>query len=196
MMLWTEPARLQPARLERKTNGSHYGTIWLGSHVYSEIRRFVVVGSGYGNVICSPIHTYQGQATLRPNLPDAQQHAIIYTSPQPPAELCVYDSDGNIAASENLTKKPIRVISECKGPDGDLGPLSRINYAKLYTVEKYVRILNIGKVHDDSMEDLLASCFFTRPANEPPQGPRKSSSRGSRGKAQDKSVAGETSQTR
>lgn len=84
---------------------------------------------------------------------------------------------------EALTKDPIRVVSELKGPDGDLGSRSRINYAKLYTVEKYVRILNIGKVHDDSMESLLADCFFARP--DEPQGPRKHKSSSSRGDNRD-----------
>lgn len=77
--------------------------------------------------------------------------------------------------SENLTKDPIKVQSELAGPDGDLGDLSRINYAKIYTVEKYVRVLNIGKVHENSMEALLASCFFARPPEQPPQGPRRTS---------------------
>jgi len=154
--------------------------------VYSEIRRFVVVGEGYGNVICSPIHTYSGQATLKQNLPDPHQHAIIYTSSRPPAESCEYDSDGNITMREQLSKDPIRVVRELDGERGDLGDLARLNYAKLYTVEKDVRVLNIGKVHEHSMESLLASCFFARPEDEPPQGPRKpkqsSGSRESRGR--------------
>jgi hypothetical protein len=54
-VLWTEPAR-SPQRGRGGNNataGSQYNTVWLGSQVYSEIRRFVVVGPGYGNVICS-----------------------------------------------------------------------------------------------------------------------------------------------
>ncbi|KAE8447121.1 hypothetical protein EG329_011105 [Mollisiaceae sp. DMI_Dod_QoI] len=169
-VLWTEPARHEGGA----TTGSHFATVWLGERVFSEIRRFVVIGEGYGNVICSPIHTYNGQATLKNNLPDPQQHAIIHTSKRPPPELCEYDNEGNVILREALSKDPIRVVSELDDEYGDLGTYSRINYAKIYTVEKYVRVLNIGKVHDDSMESLLTSCFFMRPDDQPPQGPRKS----------------------
>lgn len=124
----------------------------------------------------SPIHSYGGQATLKPNLPEPEQHAMIYTSPNPPEEHCLYDSDGKVVAREALSKDPIRVRQELNDEQGDLGCFSRINYAKIYTVEKYVRILNIGKVHEDSMDSLIASCFFARPEDQPPKGPRRPSS--------------------
>ncbi len=140
----------------------------LVSRHYCNRMRFL-----YHLTVQSPIHTYSGQATLKENLPDPQQHAIIYTSSRPPHELCINDEYGG-TVQEELSKDPIRVIRELNDVDGDLGELSRINYAKIYTVEKYVRVLNIGRVHQDSMESLLASCFFARPVDEPPQGPRKS----------------------
>jgi hypothetical protein len=57
MMLWTEPARdeLVP-RGGGTRNGSHFSTIttgYLKQQAYSEIRRFVVIGVGHGNTICS-----------------------------------------------------------------------------------------------------------------------------------------------
>lgn len=94
----------------------------------------------------------------------------------------MYDDEGSIRVREALTKDPIRVVRENPDADGDLGDFSRINYAKIYTVEKYVRVLNLGKVHDDSIESLLASCFFARPADEPPQGPRRSKHDKSKGR--------------
>ncbi|KUJ17188.1 uncharacterized protein LY89DRAFT_685117 [Mollisia scopiformis] len=169
-MVWTEPARPNAG-----LNNGQYESVWLGETVFSEIRLFVVVGEGYGNVICSPIHTYSGQATLKPNLPDRQQHAIIYTSARPPEERWQYDTNGNVVREE-LTKDPIRVVRDLDDEESDLGDLARINYAKIYTIEKYVRVLNIGKVHANSMESLLASCLFVRPADQPPQGPRKATS--------------------
>ncbi|KAF8853409.1 hypothetical protein BDZ45DRAFT_598621 [Acephala macrosclerotiorum] len=204
MMVWTEPARAPPASrpgteaTRPGTANSNFQTVWLGEHVYSEIRRFVVIAEGYGNVICSPIYTYSGMATLKPNLPDPQQHAMIHTSPFPPEELSIEDQEGNIT-SENLSKDPIRVIRQLDTPEGDLGSLSRINYAKIYTVEKYVRVLNIGKVHVNSMEALLQSCFFARPADQPPQGPRKSknsSSSRSKGSRDEREVRGQSSRSK
>lgn len=54
MMLWTEPAQVPKVPREGGTrNGSHISTVWLGEPAYSEIRRFVVVGEGHGNSICS-----------------------------------------------------------------------------------------------------------------------------------------------
>ncbi|KUJ07135.1 uncharacterized protein LY89DRAFT_660871 [Mollisia scopiformis] len=168
MMLWTEPARSNAKR------SSQLSTVWLGETAFSEIRRFVVIGEGHGNVICSPIHSYGGQATLKENLPDLEQHAIIHTSSEAPAGRCEYDAAGYIIAQEQLSKVPIRVIQELNHADGDLGDCSRINYAKIYTVEKYVRVLNIGRVHESSMDALLASSFFARPKDQPVQGPRRS----------------------
>ena len=55
MMLWTEPARDTP-RVPGgggTRNGSHFSTVYLNATVYSEIRRFVVIGVGWGNTICS-----------------------------------------------------------------------------------------------------------------------------------------------
>ncbi len=59
--------------------------------------------------------------------------------------------------AENLVKDPIRVVSEQDAPEGDLGDASRINYSRTYTVEKNVRVLNIGMVHANSLPALAAN---------------------------------------
>ncbi|KAG9230908.1 hypothetical protein BJ875DRAFT_487516 [Amylocarpus encephaloides] len=158
MMLWTEPAKTKGGT----RNGTHYSTIWLGQGAYSEIRRFVVMREGYGNSICSPIHTYNGQATLKPNLPERQQHTIIYTSSQCPNEHSYEAADGTFVR-ENLTKDPIKVKRDLVDAEGDLGAFSRLNYSKIYTVENYVRVLGIGMVEKNSLPTLNANSFL-RPA--------------------------------
>jgi hypothetical protein len=53
MMLWTS---LDPELVPEgggTRNGSDISTTWLKGEVYSEIRRFVVIAEGYGNIICS-----------------------------------------------------------------------------------------------------------------------------------------------
>ncbi|KAL5322342.1 hypothetical protein ACEPPN_010315 [Leptodophora sp. 'Broadleaf-Isolate-01'] len=177
MVLWTEPAGI--TKEKGAQNGSQFSTTYLNGTAYTEIRRFVVIGEGYGNSICSPIHTYSGQATLKSNLPDPKQHAIIYTSKHPPEERSYATEDGTIV-KENLPKEPIRVIPEQEGDERDLGDLSRVNYAKIYTVEHYVRVLNIGKVHPSSMASLEKNCMFNRRSDEPPQPPRGQSSSSSK----------------
>jgi hypothetical protein len=168
MMLWTEPARTGP--LGGTRNGSHYSTIWLNEHVYSEIRRFVVISLNHGSTVCSPIHTYNKQATFKPNLPEVDQHAIIYTEKKAPQEMITSDANGN-EISENLTIDPIRVIREQKDKEGDLGDYSRVNFSKIYTVENFVRVLNIGMVHPNSMDSLVRYARV-KPRDTSPQPPR------------------------
>jgi hypothetical protein len=70
-------------------------------------------------------------------------------------------SDGTVIREE-LTKAPIRVIREQQGPEGEMSPLSRINYSKIYTVEQWVRVLNIGMVHKDSLDELVRNSMVYR----------------------------------
>jgi len=114
----------------------------------------------------NPIQTYSGQATLKPNLLDAEQHAIIYTGFTIPPEYFYVTVHGD-RVSERLTKRPIRVKSEQPDAEGTLDPLSRLNYGKIYTVEHYVRVLNIGMVHRDSMKILGEDCVWRRAAAVP-----------------------------
>jgi len=69
------------------------------------------------------------------------------------------------------------VRREQSGPEGDLGSLSRINYSKIYTVENYVRVLNIGMVTETSLPALTYNSFsnlspFNLSPPEPPSNPK------------------------
>jgi hypothetical protein len=105
------------------------------------------------NTPCSPIQTYSGQATLKPNLREVQQHAIIYTSRECPDEYSYTTYDGKIVR-EQLSKDLIKVRNKQSAPERHLDPRSGLNYSKIYTVENYVRVLNIGMVDKDSMSSL------------------------------------------
>lgn len=59
---------------------------------------------------------------------------------------------------------------EQSGPEGDLGSSSRINYSKMYTVDNYVRVLNIGMVTKDSLPNLIYSSYIN-PNLKPPEPP-------------------------
>jgi hypothetical protein len=102
------------------------------------------------------IHTYAGWATLKPNLPDPQQHVVIYTGTQCPQAHSEVTSDGQIIY-EKLSLDPIRVNSEQKSPEGTLSPLSRVNFSKIYTIEKDVRVLNIGVISKECIPILEAN---------------------------------------
>ncbi|KAF7901328.1 hypothetical protein EAF00_003549 [Botryotinia globosa] len=151
MMLWTEPAQPKVPVTGGTRNGSHFSTTFLGQQAYSEIRRFVVLIKGHGNSVCCPIQTYSGQGTLKPNLPAPERHTIIHTTPQSPGMHSRVASNGQLE-HENLILDPIQVDSERRyESEGLLNPLSRLNYSKVYTVEHYVRVLNIGMVSSNSI---------------------------------------------
>jgi hypothetical protein len=81
-----------------------------------------------------PILTYGGQGTLKYGV-HPEDHAAIYSSRK----------DGPcILPAENMAKEPIRV--EVLDLSYKLDPMSRLNYAKLYTVEHNVKVLFIGKI--------------------------------------------------
>ena len=79
-----------------------------------------------------PILTYGGQATTKKGV-HGRDHAVIFTG-----------KSSSIFKGEKLSKKAIRMI-----PDSSrhhLDPASRINYAKVYTVEHNVKVYFIGKI--------------------------------------------------
>ncbi|TVY30732.1 hypothetical protein LHYA1_G000398 [Lachnellula hyalina] len=169
MMLWTEPAAEGSTR-----NGTHYSKTKAFTVRYVALlssKKATETASARTSIsmtykrrklmTCdSPIHTYNGQATLKPNLPERQQHAIIYTSRDCPPERFNELTDGTIV-KENLSKDPIRVRSEQKDIEGDLGACSRLNYSKIYTVEHYIRVLNIGMVESNWIPSLTANSYVT-----------------------------------
>ncbi|PQE22091.1 heterokaryon incompatibility protein [Rutstroemia sp. NJR-2017a BVV2] len=115
---------------------------WLGTNVYSEIRRFVVIREGKGYSLCLPVHTYGGQGTLKPRL-NAEEHAVIYVKGTKPM----------VQKEEEMTVEPFPVIVE-NFDDNDckvLHPMSRINLGKIYTVEHYSRVLKIGRVDPEHL---------------------------------------------
>jgi len=72
--------------------------------------------------------TYGGYGCLKRGV-HAEDHAVVYTS----RSLGPYFLD-----NEGITKPSIRV--ELTEPKESLEPLSRINYAKIYTVEHNVKV--------------------------------------------------------
>jgi hypothetical protein len=118
-----------------------------------------------------PIHSYGGQATLKENLAEPQEHAIIYTTSTPPSEYHQQIHGRDIW--EDLGKDPIKVNRDRSSEETHLSPSSRLNYSKVYTVYKDYRILNIGMV--ENLSSLLASSHVQR--NTPIGKSRSSSSR-------------------
>lgn len=134
----------------------------FAERAHSTIRRFVIVAADYGHCqclsvylhnpvhetiaynICRPILTYHRQGTTKPGV-KREDHAIIYTGDRPPR---------GIEGEDQLKLRPIRVIP--KTPRDKLEKESRINYAKIYTVEHNVKVHFIGYVDPTFQHKLVA----------------------------------------
>lgn len=89
-----------------------------------------------------PILTYGGRGTTKPGVKPSH-HAIIYSTDCPPSKL---------SGELELGNTPIRI--KVASPRHSFDPASRINYAKVYTVEHNVRVCFVGRVHGDSHSTL------------------------------------------
>ena len=90
--------------------------------------------------------TYKYQATNKPGV-KPQDHAIIYTEDKNKKGERPTEAPGE----EKLQNKPIRM--DPKTTRDQLDPLSRLNYAKIYTVEYNVKVSFIGSIHTKSVEN-------------------------------------------
>jgi hypothetical protein len=81
--------------------------------------------------------TYGSQGTNKPGV-KAEYHAMIYTDEKVPSPL----------PGEQLVKRAVRM--EPSSPEEKLDLESRVNYAKVYTIEHNIRVCFIGKIHANS----------------------------------------------
>lgn len=154
MMLWTEPA----GDVAGGRKSSHYTQAWLNAKVYSEIRRFVVIANRGLHSTCIPIQTYNYKGAIKSSV-RTKDHTIVYTEYQ--GSVAPQPVDGE---KKWMTKTPIRMCPINTYPDQEnLHPTSRINFGKIYTVEHNVRVLGLGKIHQDDMYLLL---YYYKNVNE------------------------------
>lgn len=117
-----------------------------GEYVYSKIRRFVVIRNFHGHSECLPISTYGGRGLLKKGVV-AEHHAKIFIKD--------HDVSTDMERKEKrlLSRRPIGVQ-----PDSDsetLDAMSRLNYAKIYTVEHNVKVLRVGRVAKEYQKTLI-----------------------------------------
>ena len=132
-LIWHEPA------------GSDRGSVtsFRGEHVYTSVRRMVVVRELHGACWAIPICTYGKRGVEKRGFDhtDIQGHAVIYMTGKSPY---------TPSTEPKMSKNPIQV-----DPAGDqeLERMSRVNFTKVHTVEHEVKVLNIGRVSQRSMPD-------------------------------------------
>jgi hypothetical protein len=118
----------------------------LGEKVFSHVRQMVVVQQREGYCWCLPISTYNGLGVAKRSMTMAngQKHTIVYDHSRKPTR-----GKDEI----DLDKKPIAVVM---APKQKLDPFSRLNFGQRISVEINVKVINVGKVHSDSMPYLQA----------------------------------------
>ncbi len=122
-----------------------------GSHTFIKIRRFVVVRPRPGFCLCLAIHTYQGRATTKPGV-RPEDHAAVVAEGEAP----------RLAPGELPLRKDPMFIKVENDSTGTIDPMSRINFAKVYTVEYNVKARNVGRILSDSiwrMDRYFAQCL-------------------------------------
>ncbi|KAF3053008.1 hypothetical protein E8E11_010719 [Didymella keratinophila] len=144
-MLYTEPA----SGAYRHGNDDAFTTLRFGDHVYTQIRRFVVVSVRKNFVHACAISTYKGCGTLK-NGCDPREHAVVYNTGINP-ESCYLDGEKD----KGLYKEPIQVRPADQS--SDLQPTSRIRFGKIYSIEWNVKVKDIGRVVAEDLSALKAN---------------------------------------
>ena len=176
-VLWAEP----PGNTGSTAGDSEWSerSGKYGQKVHEKVRRFVIIDRRDGHCIClyenshsltpkstkqdvRPIMTYGGQGTNKFGV-HAKDHAIIWTE-KPVWFKGEYE--------KGLTKHAIRMEPSSKRHK--LDEASRLNYAKLYTVEYNVKVWFIGTIHLTSEYQLTADYNLVHPPM-PPRGAPPSS---------------------
>lgn len=103
--------------------------------------------------MCLPIHTYGGRGTLEDGV-HFEEHAIIYTSSDPPLLL----------EAEQISEKfaSVRVIP--RSPREKLDKSSRVNYTKLYTIDYDIKMQVVGQIDKYHMRRFLNNVRLAHPS--------------------------------
>lgn len=107
-----------------------------GEYIFSHIRRMVVVRQRHGYCWCIPINSYGGKGVAKKGMSkeEIEAHTIIYMATARP-----------VRSSEEtgIIKDPIAVET---ATNQTLDRFSRLNFAKIHTVEHNVKVMNVGIV--------------------------------------------------
>jgi hypothetical protein len=128
-VLWPEPAG-GGSIVEETVYRDQYG-----GPIFVHFRRFIVVANDLGHCTCIPISTY-GKKGCKKSGVKAEQHGIVAeSSNRNPTPLSNEPSLGFPPVRVHIYEQGERISKE-----------SRVNYAKLTTVEHNVKVLFIGRV--------------------------------------------------
>jgi hypothetical protein len=133
-ILWHENVGTQPNRQPGPNVITSTGR--FGEMIFSHIRRMIVVRARHGYCWCVGINTYgrRGIAEKRLSAAEAAAHTIAHDS----RETATY-----LPGEEAIVKEPIAIDMN---PGHTLEAASRLNFAKVFTVEHNVKVMPLGRV--------------------------------------------------
>ncbi|KAI8713320.1 hypothetical protein NCS52_01275900 [Fusarium sp. LHS14.1] len=154
-VLWPEPAgsRSAPTYAEGSTKGAPSVVIYpdqYGGQIFAHFRRFIVIANDYGHCQCVPISTY-GKKGCTKSGAKPSQHGIVHDVRSRPHLL---------SHEPELGYRPVRL--EITDPSEKISRESRVNYAKLTTVEHNVKVLFVGRVIPEDLsiaKDAVDDCW-------------------------------------
>ncbi|KAH7062218.1 hypothetical protein B0J12DRAFT_230432 [Macrophomina phaseolina] len=131
-VLWPEPAGNPQSGVTFITGPASYG-----EPIYAKIRWFVVIREGRDCCTCLPIQTYNRKGVSKKGVIKGE-HSIVHTGPYPPST-----PEWEDPREEMLQPIPVRPRDPA---ESKMDAMSRLNYAKPYTVEHNVKSLDFGDV--------------------------------------------------
>lgn len=145
-MLYSEAASVDAA--QRGDDG--ITVVKFNEHVFSQIRRFVIVNVKYGFVEACGISTYGGRGALKPGCVPSE-HTIVYSSGTDPSS-CYLPGEWQAG----MTNEPIEIIpSNPNDPSLNISPTSRLRFGKTFPIECNVKVKDIGRVHPRDLSKLM-----------------------------------------
>ncbi|KAK3359358.1 hypothetical protein B0T25DRAFT_95783 [Lasiosphaeria hispida] len=123
----------------------------MGVQFYVGFRRFIVVANDEGNCTCVPILTYERRGCTKKGV-KPQKHGIVYSEGARPSPMRNEPSMGFPPVrlrNDDLTER--------------LAKESRVNYAKLVTIEHNVKVFFIGSIVDfDIVNEAVDKCWYLK----------------------------------
>ncbi|KAK3896784.1 hypothetical protein C8A05DRAFT_20319 [Staphylotrichum tortipilum] len=143
-IIWTEPVgtRGRSDRSEVPTNASTRFDE-SGTAFYQGIRRFIVVANDEGHCTAVPILTYERQGCKKRGVKPLK-HGIIHQKGRQARPLPEEPKLGFPPVRAELYERTENLVKE-----------SRVNYAKLQTIEHNVPVLFIGRIDPEDFDSIV-----------------------------------------
>ncbi|KAK5123700.1 hypothetical protein LTR85_002336 [Meristemomyces frigidus] len=121
----------------------------FGEAFHIKTRRFVVIREGESACSAIAIWTYDHRGVAKQGVKKSD-HAIIYTGRVAPGV-----THAELAGRNEAPMRPDAIRVDSNDRTQRLDPMSRLNFAKVYTVEHNVKVFDFGFVNDQSLRALM-----------------------------------------